>query len=208
MTAAKPLLLIAEDDETLRSGLVEAFGSEGYEVTGVANGATALDRIKTGSRRPNLLLLDLKMPALSGWGFLHMREADPSLLMIPVVILSGEVGSPPGIGPVTFVRKPIEFGRLRNIVARVLTESATDPDTLPRRGEPWSVDRDKPHIVRNRFGHAVAFVASDAEARRLVAAVNFTSDVSTEALEQCRVEAGAGEASARGYRESAEQDHS
>jgi CheY-like chemotaxis protein len=189
--ADRPLVLIAEDDESLRASIVETLESEDYEVIATPDGAAALQKIRAGSRRPDLILLDLRMPILNGWEFLAVREGDPMLLLIPVIVVTGDEDRPhPELGPVVYVSKPIDRAKLSQTVAEVLEESMPDPERLPRRSEPWSVYEEKPNVVRNRFGRIVAYVRSHREARRLVAAVNGTSRITTEALESGIVDKG------------------
>jgi hypothetical protein len=57
------------------------------------------------------------------------------------------------------------------MVEQILEESHADPARRPQRTEPWSVDQGNSSILRNRFGRVAASVASEREARRLVAAV-------------------------------------
>ncbi|HEY3202873.1 MAG TPA: response regulator [Thermoanaerobaculia bacterium] len=190
MPEQKPLLVVVEDDETLRSLLVESLQAEGYEVTDAPNGAAALQKIRTGARRPDLILLDLQMPILNGWEFLAIREGDPVLLLIPVIILSAENEVRPELGSVAVLKKPIDLAELSQLVGRVLEESAPDPERLPRRSEPWSVHDGRSNVIRNSLGRIVAYVRSEREARRIVAAVNGTSRISTEALESGIVDRG------------------
>ena len=57
------------------------------------------------------------------------------------------------------------------MVEQILEESHADPARRPQRTEPWSVDQGNSSILRNRFGRVAASVASEREARPLVAAV-------------------------------------
>ena len=150
----------------------------------------ALDAIRAGARRPDLVVLDLNVSVLSGWNFLAMRLADPLLLLIPVVVLSDKPEAPPQAPRSTFLLKPVDLDKLAVVVRRVLEESSPGPDRLPRRSEPWAVDEGKTNVVRNKFGHVVAFLGSEREARRIVAAVNATSRISTEALERGVIDEG------------------
>jgi CheY-like chemotaxis protein len=186
---SKSLVLVAEDDPSIRGGVIHFLELEGHEVVGVADGAALLQKIR-GGRRPDLVVLDLEMPVLSGWEFLAIREADPVLLLIPVIVISGEASPPAEIGRNACISKPVRWDELRELVDTILDQSHPDPKRIPRRTEPWSVDERKPNVVRNSFGHVVAFVASSAEARRLVAAVNGISRISTDALEQGIIDKG------------------
>jgi DNA-binding response OmpR family regulator len=150
----------------------------------------ALSRIRSDERRPDLVVLDLNMAAMSGWEFLAARKKDPVLLLTPVLIMSTEAEVPPGISSEMFLQKPFGFERFLQTVGRVLEWSSPDPERFPRASEPWTVDDQDPRVVKNAFGQAVAFAASEREARRLVAAVNGVTRISTEALEQGLVDKG------------------
>jgi len=186
----KGLVLIAEDDDGFRTTLVSSLQLEGYEVVGVRSGEEALQRIRSGERRPDLIVLDLNMSVVNGWDFLAVRQRDPVLLLIPVIVMSAESEIPPQINPELFLQKPFGLARLRETVARVLEWSSPEVERFPRPSEPWTLDEQNPGVVKNSFGQAVVFASSEREARRLVAAVNGTSRISTEALEQGIVDKG------------------
>jgi CheY-like chemotaxis protein len=116
----KPILLI-EDDPALRDSVAGLLQERGYAVERAETGATALERLKTGER-PCLILLDLMMPAMSGWDFLLRIRRDAALDGIPVVIISGHLlgGSRDSALPADgFVRKPVRAGELLGEVERV-----------------------------------------------------------------------------------------
>ncbi len=189
MSRSKPRILVAENDESSLKILLELLESEGYEATGAVNGADALQKIRNG-KRPDLILLDLDMPILSGTEFLTLRESDPLLLMIPVIVLSGMVNEGLNIAPNSFLAKPVNAEKLKDLIERILQEANPDPARQPRPSEPWTVDEKRGNILRNSFGQAVAFVASERESRRVVAAINGASRLSTEALEQGIIDKG------------------
>jgi CheY-like chemotaxis protein len=189
MSRSKPRILVAENDESSLKILLDLLESEGYEATGSVNGADALQKIRNG-KRPDLILLDLDMPILSGTEFLTVRESDPLLLMIPVIVLSGMTNEGLNIPPNSFLAKPVNAEKLKGLIERVLDEANPDPERRPRASEPWTVDEKRASLLRNSFGQAVAFVASEREARRVVAAINGVSRLSTEALEQGIIDKG------------------
>jgi len=86
------MLLLIDDDRELREALAEFLALHGYLVHSVADGCAALQWSKGGNTLPKLILLDLFMPVLDGWGFLFERRKDPRLARIPVVIMSGSRG--------------------------------------------------------------------------------------------------------------------
>ena len=119
-----PRLLVVDDDPTIREMLEMVLDSEGYEVVTAPHGEAAfalLDRI-----RPHVILLDMKMPVLDGWGFLerYRRRPDPKA---PVVVLTaaqddsrraGEVGAD------AYVAKPFAIDDLIGVVDRCITTGA------------------------------------------------------------------------------------
>ena len=82
-------VLVIDDDVDLRDGMAEVLRDLGYEVTTAGDGSEALAAIRTGAR-PSLILLDLAMPVMDGWCFSAELRKDPSLVGIPVVVMSGQ----------------------------------------------------------------------------------------------------------------------
>ncbi len=110
-------VLIAEDDATMRSGLIEILEGEGYDVVAAADGARALER--WAEERADFVLLDIMMPERSGYDVCReIRRKDQD---VPIVFLSAkneEIDKVLGLelGADDFIMKP--FG-MRELVARV-----------------------------------------------------------------------------------------
>lgn len=81
-----PKILIIEDDEFLSSLLLARLEKEGYITKRVFDGAQALQFLK--EFKPNLIILDIIMPNLSGWEFLDSLSVDMALKDVPVVVLT------------------------------------------------------------------------------------------------------------------------
>ena len=86
----KPYLMFVEDDDataylTLRALKINAFPAE---VVRANDGAEALQHLRSGKSKPTLILLDLKLPKISGIEVLQKIRSTPALQAIPVVILS------------------------------------------------------------------------------------------------------------------------
>src|SRR6185436_16404183 len=82
-------VLVVDDDADIRETIAGVLEDEGYGVAGAKNGQEALTWLRApGSPRPQLILLELMMPVMSGPEFRAAQEADPSLHAIPVVIVS------------------------------------------------------------------------------------------------------------------------
>jgi CheY-like chemotaxis protein len=80
-------VLIVEDDSDLRRLYAIGLNQRGYQVKLAANGAEALDRI--AEERPDVILLDLLMPVMSGWEVLARLNPEDRRC-IPVVVISGQ----------------------------------------------------------------------------------------------------------------------
>ncbi len=82
-------VLIVDDDCSVRSTLRDIIKNWGYEAYAVENGQEALDYLDDPENpRPELILLDGRMPVMSGEEFLRHRETVESLRIIPVVVFS------------------------------------------------------------------------------------------------------------------------
>ena len=81
-------ILIVEDDPDLRALLEYTFESEGFEIESREGGAGALSYVEEGGR-PSCVLLDLRMPGVSGFDVLAERADDEAFAAIPVIVLTG-----------------------------------------------------------------------------------------------------------------------
>jgi CheY-like chemotaxis protein len=85
-------VLVVDDDEALRRLVVETLGRDGSELREAASGTEALAMI--AARQPDVLVLDLKMPGLDGFGVLDRLLERPETRDLPVVVLTGRDLSP------------------------------------------------------------------------------------------------------------------
>jgi CheY-like chemotaxis protein len=87
-TDGKREILVVDDDLGIREALAALLESEGYDVRCAENGAVALDVMRE-AHKPDLVLLDLMMPVLSGFELLEMLEdGDPDLRAVPIFVVS------------------------------------------------------------------------------------------------------------------------
>jgi CheY-like chemotaxis protein len=109
---------VVEDDEAIRYAVSIALETAGYEVLLAENGWEAIHLIE--SRRPSLVLLDMHMPVLDGWGF--VREALARGFDPPIVIMttSGAAAwTAQELGVAGFVGKPFNIADLLETVGRL-----------------------------------------------------------------------------------------
>src|SRR5687768_12107285 len=90
----RPLVMVVDDDADIREAVADVLSDEGYPVELASNGREALNVLSAGAFRPNLILLDLMMPELDGWGLMAELEKRPELSAIPVVVFSAQGVSP------------------------------------------------------------------------------------------------------------------
>jgi CheY-like chemotaxis protein len=79
-------ILVVDDDADFRDALYEVLSEAGYPVQQAGNGEEAL--LKIADEIPGIVLLDLKMPVLDGWGVMERMRQDKRWTGIPILILS------------------------------------------------------------------------------------------------------------------------
>jgi CheY-like chemotaxis protein len=129
---SSPLVLVVEDDPSVRGLLETLLNSEGYEVRTASDGVAGLGQVST--RRPALVLLDVMMPDLDGLRVLDEMAADPALADIPVIVVTGEVDVVPTLrerlGADAVFAKPFSVAALLGRVGEITggPVQSTGPD--------------------------------------------------------------------------------
>ncbi len=109
-------VLVVEDDRDIREALGEVLQAEGYRVLFAADGCEALEEARRG--RPNVIVLDLMMPRMTGWEFRELQQRDASIAKIPVIVCSAADTTERLIDAAEFVPKPCEVDAVLDAVAR------------------------------------------------------------------------------------------
>lgn len=104
----KPYVLVV-DDEPLNRLILQDLIEEHYELNLVENGETCLDVVS--QKKPNLILLDINMPGLSGYEVCQKLKENPHTMDIPVIFLTAKIGVEDQkkgfqIGAVDYITKP------------------------------------------------------------------------------------------------------
>lgn len=108
-------ILVVEDDENIRSTLVDLLASEGYEVVPARHGKEAMDLLKDRKEDPCLILTDLMMPEMDGWELITFLKGHDIIVTIPVVAMTAGIGDKiPHVKKV--IKKPFS---LESVVALV-----------------------------------------------------------------------------------------
>jgi len=120
-----PTVLVVDDDKTICDLIRAVLSGRGYAVAFAGNGKEALAYLRSSSRRPGLILLDLMMPEMTGWEFRKIQQGDSALSDIPVAIITGlpdAGGKASSIGAVDVLYKPSRVETLISLVSRFCGE--------------------------------------------------------------------------------------
>jgi CheY-like chemotaxis protein len=112
-------IMIIEDDVSIRDMLHEILSDEGYTTMMAGDGRQGLELLRESEPVPDLILLDLAMPVMSGWELLTTLDDDPQLASIPVVILSADtsVAKQQRFGPrIPVLSKPVDLDVLLSLI--------------------------------------------------------------------------------------------
>jgi two-component system KDP operon response regulator KdpE len=121
-------ILLVEDEIEILDAITEYLEREGYAVTRAVDGAEALRRVQ--NERPDLVLLDVGLPGLSGLEVLRrLREDHPR---VPVVMLTGlddeaQARRTLQMGAVDYVSKPFDLGHLSRVVLAAIGRTFDPP---------------------------------------------------------------------------------
>lgn len=123
---ADPTVLLVEDDPDrvmlTRRALSEADASPTVEVAN--DGEEAIERLSQANIVPDLVLLDLKLPGIDGFGVLeHVRE-DEQARVVPIVVLTSSTDAEDmlrsyELGANSYVTKPVDFDEFRKTVSLI-----------------------------------------------------------------------------------------
>ena len=121
-------LLIVEDVPDILRLLEETLKFKGYNAVTARNGQEALDLIQR--ERPALVITDIMMPKLDGFGLVHRLRINPTTRDLPVIFLTAtyvaleDKAFALNIGVTRFIEKPVNFERFLETIDQLLTQGA------------------------------------------------------------------------------------
>jgi CheY-like chemotaxis protein len=128
-------ILIVDDDADIRLLLRLELSAEEHKIAEAVNGRDALDAI--AAERPDLVLLDIMMPVLDGWGFLEAIDPDTAPPIVAITALASEgdrhIGQLLEKGALDVISKPFDPGWLVRLVDAVLLVEADERAEYRRR---------------------------------------------------------------------------
>ena len=120
-------VLVVEDEDNIAIALDYLMTREGYDHDRIANGADALARIR--DTHPDLVLLDVMLPEVSGYEICQGVRLDPTLSNVKILMMTArgsaiERRKGLALGADGFISKPFELKELREEVRRLLVPGA------------------------------------------------------------------------------------
>ncbi len=141
---ARKRVLIVEDETSLRNAMREVVDWFGYQPVEAADGAEGL--AKAEHLNPDLVLLDVEMPGLSGYEVCRRLKANPTTRPIPVIFVTAWQGEAvhrlaSAMGAVACLTKPFRLVALEAVIEGALTASVRPPTPRTSPGgetqTPW-----------------------------------------------------------------------
>lgn len=148
MTAGTEYLLIVEDDPDILRLLDAALTFRGYRVVTARNGKEALDIIQ--SKHPSIVIADIMMPKMDGFGLIHRLRIHPETRDIPVVFITATYVARDDrsfalrLGATRFIQKPLDLEKFLGTIGDLLKQG------LPTLIQPLD-DFEFYHEYRNRL---------------------------------------------------------
>ncbi|MFP4283809.1 MAG: LytR/AlgR family response regulator transcription factor, partial [Opitutales bacterium] len=115
MASKKSLILVIEDDEGVRLPLVDVLEANGYDVVEASNGREGIAAAR--EEEPDLIVSDIMMPEVDGYGVFEALQEDPHTAVIPFIFLTAktdpaDIREGLGLGADDYVTKPFEVKTL------------------------------------------------------------------------------------------------
>jgi two-component system, sensor histidine kinase and response regulator len=154
----KQVILIIDDDDTLRLGLTATLRRKGYTIVAASNGQEGLEKIR--SSKPDLVLSDVMMPPPNGFELRKLISQDPTLVSIPFIFLTARSGVEDRVsgideGADDYITKPFDpkelIARIEAVFRRVKLEQAHGREQM-RTITDQEMEKFKHEILQN-FHH-------------------------------------------------------
>lgn len=114
-------VMVVDDDDDVRETLSLVLEAEGFRVCTAADGRQALERLERSDG--GVMLLDLRMPVMTGWEVIDTLRAEGRLHEVPIVICtSSPADAPPGF---PIVPKPVELSRIISVIRHAASVNPT-----------------------------------------------------------------------------------
>ena len=175
-------ILIVEDEEAIRSGLIDVFVFHGYEVDSAATGPEGLDKALTG--KFDLILLDIMLPGMDGYEIcneIRSRDRDQPIIMLTAKTSDEEIIQGLKLGADDYVAKPFSIQQLVLRVEAVLRRSQVGIDQAKTISLANDVQIDTENLTGRNGTDQLTFTKREVEVLAYLAA-NSSRPVAREEL--------------------------
>ena len=131
MSTEPGYLLIVEDDPDILKLLHTTLKFKGYRVVTARNGKEGLEAVH--KERPAIVIADIMMPKLDGFGLVHRLRLNPETRDIPVIFITATYVTPEdkefalNIGATRFLQKPVDLEEFEKTISELLKIGAAPP---------------------------------------------------------------------------------
>ena len=131
-------ILIVDDDPDVRLGLHVRLKANNYDVIFAADGMASIAQAR--KHMPDLIILDLGLPAGDGFSVMERLKANDSLSLIPVIVVSARdlnanMDRALKAGAKAFLQKPVDNAQLLSVIRKVLGEKDHTPAVVHDLGD-------------------------------------------------------------------------
>jgi DNA-binding response OmpR family regulator len=131
-------ILIVDDDPDVRLGLRLRLNAKHYDVICAADGMASIAEAR--KHMPDLIILDLGIPAGDGFSVMERLKANDNLSLIPVIVLSARDANAHrdrtlAAGAKAFLQKPVDNAELLSVIRQVLGEKTHTPAMVHDLGD-------------------------------------------------------------------------
>lgn len=120
-------ILIVEDEENIRKFVKANLTARGYKIVEAGDAEDGLKHLR--ENQPQVLVLDIRLPGMSGWDLLELMAADSALSRVPVIVMTASVtsfGSNKYPNVVQWLVKPVSVLELVQAVKKALRGTASE----------------------------------------------------------------------------------
>lgn len=155
-------ILVIEDAHLLRNDILETLSLEGFDVIGAENGRIGLEMAR--EHQPDLIICDIMMPELDGYGVLEALRKDSAMAMTPFIFMTAKTDKTDirlgmGLGADDYLTKPFLTVDLLNTIRARLGKRAMQAQEAERKMEQLreSIITALPHELRTPLNTIIGF---------------------------------------------------
>lgn len=126
-------ILLIDDDKTIAAALTIRLRAVGYEVTAVSDGNKGI--VEAADKRPDVILLDIRMPGMDGYEVCQHLKDNPETNKIPVIFLSANATESTrqqamDVGGFAFISKPYELAEVIDVIKSAMMNHSSEHQNI------------------------------------------------------------------------------